>query len=151
MPIRLAFIGCGYINRIHARAALDIGGIELSAVVNHRSESMEKFAEDFSIKRSYLNIEDLIRDGGVDAFVIATPNIYHAPQTIAALNAGYHVLVEKPMAMNGVEARAMVAAAEKNQKTLMVAHCFRYEPQVRWLRKELSAGRDWERHSDKRI
>ncbi len=141
MPIRLAFIGSGYINRIHARAALDIGGIELSAVVNHRSESMKKFAEDFSIKRSYLNIEDLIRDGGVDAVVIGTPNIYHATQSIAALNAGYHVLVEKPMAINGVEARAMVAAAEKNQVTLMVAHCFRYEPQVRWLRKELSSGR----------
>jgi predicted dehydrogenase len=139
MPIRLAFIGSGHINRVHAKAALDIGGIELSAVVNHRPESMEKFASDFSIKKTYLKIEDLIQEGGVDAFVVATPNKFHADQTIAALNAGYHVLVEKPMAMNGTEARAMVAAAQANQKTLMVAHCFRYDPQVRWLRKVIQS------------
>ena len=141
MTVRLAFIGCGNINRVHANIAQQMHGVELSAVVNHRTDSMQKFAKDFSIPRTYLNIEELIADGGIDAVVIATPNQLHAHQSILALQAGLNVMVEKPMAMNAVEARAMLAAAVENQKTLMVAHCWRYEPQVRWLSRQILSGK----------
>lgn len=141
MTIRLAFIGCGNINHVHATAARQIHGVELAAVVNHQAESMEKFADTFSIPRTYLAVEDLIADGDIDAVIIATPNQLHARQSILALQAGIHVLVEKPMAMNAVEARAMLAAAVDHRKTLMVAHCWRYEPQVRWLGRQLSSGK----------
>jgi predicted dehydrogenase len=95
--MRIAFAGTGYISKIHAQAARNLG-LTLSAVVNHQTASMADFAQTFGIPRQYTEISDLIGDGHVDAIVIATPNYLHAPQSIAALSAGLHVMVEKPMA-----------------------------------------------------
>jgi predicted dehydrogenase len=108
--MKIAFAGTGYINKIHAQAAQNLG-LELVAVVNHKADSIIEFG-----KRNYL----------------------HAPQTIAALKAGVPVMVEKPMAMNAQEAEQMCEAAEKSGTLLMVAHCWRFEPDVLWL-KEHSA------------
>ena len=101
--MKIAFAGTGYINKVHAQAAQNLG-IELVAVVNHKVDSMVEFGKRFSITRQYESVEALLKDGNVDALVVSTPNYLHAPQTIAALQAGAHVLVEKPMALNAVEA-----------------------------------------------
>ena len=138
--MKLAFAGTGYINKIHAIAA-KTAGVELAAVVNHQPESMAKFAAEFGIPRQYGTLDALLKDGGVDALVVSTPNYLHAEQTLSALEAGVHVLVEKPMAMNAAEAEAMQKAAEKARKTLMVAHCWRFDPEAIWLRAQVAAGR----------
>jgi predicted dehydrogenase len=72
----------------------------------------------------------------VDALIVGTPNYLHAPQTMAALNAGMHVMVEKPMAMNAQEAEQMCEAAEKSGALLMVAHCWRFDRDVLWLKEQ---------------
>jgi predicted dehydrogenase len=77
----------------------------------------------------------------VDAVVIATPNALHAPQAIACLEAGTHVLVEKPMTTSSAEAARMVAAADASPARLMVAHCWRFHSDVRALRERIAAGR----------
>jgi len=133
--VRIAFAGTGGINKVHARAA-QAAGLELVAAVNHRPESMAAFGEEFGIVRQYENIEALLHDGNVDALVVSTPNYLHAPQTLAALNAGVHVMVEKPMAMNAVEAEKMNEAAAKSGTLLMVAHCWRFHPEVQWLKSQ---------------
>ena len=133
--MKIAFAGTGYINKIHARAAQNCG-TELVAVVNHKPESMAEFAADFGIPRQYATVEAMLADGDVDALVVSTPNYLHAPQTIAALEAGVHVMVEKPMSMNAAEAEQMCAAAEKSGATLMVAHCWRFDPDVLWLKEQ---------------
>jgi predicted dehydrogenase len=140
MTLRIAFTGTGYISKVHAAAA-KTAGAELAAVVNHKPESMAAFAKEFSIPRQYTNINDMLKDGGVDAVVISTPNYLHAPETIAALSAGVHVMVEKPMAMNAAEAEAMVKASQKSGALLMVAHCWRFDPEVLWLKDQVSAGK----------
>lgn len=132
--MKIAFAGTGYINKIHARAAQNCN-LELVAVINHKSESMAQFAADFGIPRQYKTVEALLADGDVDALVVSTPNYLHAPQTITALDAGIHVMVEKPMSMNAAEAEQMCEAAEKSGGTLMVAHCWRFDPDVRWLKE----------------
>ena len=132
--MKIAFAGTGYINKVHARAA-QTAGLELAAVVNHKKDSMVEFGKAFNIERQYEKLEDLLKDGGVDALVVSTPNYLHAPQTIAALKAGVHVMVEKPMAMNAAEAEQMCEAAEKSGATLMVAHCWRFDPDVLWLKE----------------
>jgi predicted dehydrogenase len=137
MTLRIAFAGTGYINKVHAQAAQNLG-LELTAVVNHKVDSMIGFSKRFGITRQYENVEALLKEGGVDALVVSTPNYLHAPQTIAALNAGVHVMVEKPMAMNAVEAEQMNATAEKSGATLMVAHCWRFDPDVLWLKEQSS-------------
>ena len=133
--MKIAFSGTGYINKVHARAA-QTAGLELAAIVNHKKDSMIEFGKQFNITRQYEKLEDLLKDGGVDALVISTPNYLHAPQTIAALNAGVHVMVEKPMAMNAAEAGQMCESAEKSGATLMVAHCWRFDPDVLWLKEQ---------------
>ena len=131
--MKIAFAGTGYINKVHAQAALK-AGVELAAVVNHQPDSMAEFAGNFGIPRQYGTVGDMLKDGGVDALVVSTPNYLHAPQTIAALEAGVHVMVEKPMAMNAPEAEQMCAAAQKSGALLMVAHCWRFHPEVQWLK-----------------
>jgi predicted dehydrogenase len=107
-------------------------------VVKHRPESMAAFASDFGIPFQYENVETLLRHGNVDAVVISTPNYLHAPQTIATLNEGVHVIVEKPMSMNAREAEQICEAAAKSGALLMVAHCWRFDPDVLWLKDQSS-------------
>jgi len=96
---------------------------------------MATFAEAFGVDCQYASVEALLEDGNVDALIIGTPNYLHASQAITALNAGVHVMVEKPMAMNAQEAEQMCAAAQKSGATLMVAHCWRFDPEVLWLKE----------------
>lgn len=133
MAIRIAFTGTGYISKIHAQAA-QTAGAELVAIVNHKTESMTEFANQFGIIRQYTAIEAMLADGNIDAVVISTPNYLHAPQAIAALQAGIHVMVEKPMALNAQEAREMIQASQSSGALLMVAHCWRFDPEVLWLK-----------------
>ena len=134
--MKIAFAGTGYISKVHARAAQTCG-LELVAVVNHKAESMAAFGNEFGITRQYKDIEEMLKDGQIDAVVVSTPNYLHSPQTIAALNAGIHVMVEKPMAMNTPEAEKMYEASRRTGATLMVAHCWRFDQDVLWLKGQL--------------
>jgi predicted dehydrogenase len=141
MTIRIGFTGTGYINQVHARSAQKMTGVELTAVVNHRPESMARFAEAFDIPHQADSVRTLLEHTEIDCLVVSTPNYLHAPETIAALTAGVHVLVEKPMALDAREAAAMVKAGEQHRALLMVAHCWRFDPEARWLRDQVRSGR----------
>jgi predicted dehydrogenase len=135
--MKIAFAGTGYINKIHAVAASNCGA-ELVAVVNHKPDSMAAFCENYKIPRQYATVEALLKAGNVDALVVSTPNYLHASQTIAALNAGVHVLVEKPMSMDAAEAERMCEASARSGAKLMLAHCFRFHEEAAWLRSHLA-------------
>ncbi len=141
MSLKIAFAGTGHISRVHARAARKFTGLELAAVVNHRDGSMAEYAAQFGIKRQFGSIEALLADGDVDILSVNTPNYLHAPQAIAALEAGLHVIVEKPMALNAAEAQAMRQASEKSGAKLMVAHCWRFDEEVNWLKRQVDSGK----------
>lgn len=136
MNLKIAFAGAGYIANIHAQAAQDQPDVELVAVVEKFSDKSQAFAEKFGVKCCYTSVEQLLDEGGVDALAICTPNFLHAQQAIAALERGVHVIVEKPMAMNAAEARTIIAASQKSRATLMVAHCWRFDEDVLWLKKQ---------------
>jgi len=135
MALRIAFAGTGYISKIHAQAAQNLD-LELAAVVNHKIDSMVEFGKRFRITRQYESVDALLKDRNVDALVVSTPNYLHAPQAIAALKAGVHVIVEKPMAMKADEAEQICEAAERSGTLLMVAHCWRFDPDVLWLKEQ---------------
>ena len=134
--MKIAFAGAGYIINIHAKAAQAQKDVELAAVVEKFSDKAAALSKKFDIPNQYETVEQLLKSGNVDALVIGTPNFLHAPQAIAALKAGVHVMVEKPMAMNAREAEKMCEASEKSGALLMVAHCWRFDPDVLWLKAQ---------------
>lgn len=137
---KFAIAGAGYIANIHAQAIKAQKEAELVAVVEKFTDKAAEFARKFGIQRQYVSVEDLLKDGGVDALVICTPNFLHAPQAVAALEKGVHVMVEKPMAMNAVEAEKMLVASRKSGAVLMVAHCWRFDRDVLWLKERFRSG-----------
>jgi len=134
MTLKLAIAGAGYIAAIHAQAARN-NRAEVTAVVEKFPAKGKAFAARFGA-RHYEDLDGLLRAGGADALVIGTPNFLHAPQAVAALKAGLPVLVEKPMAMNAREAEKMVSASRAAGVPLMVAHCWRFDPDVLWLKRQ---------------
>jgi predicted dehydrogenase len=138
--LRIALLGTGWVADFHARAVREHPGAELVAAANWREPSLRALAERHRIPRVTTDWRALAADPAVDAAVIATPNALHAPQAIAFLEAGKHVLVEKPMAPTLAEADAMVEAARRAGAWLMVAHCWRFHPDVRALRARVERG-----------
>ena len=137
--MRVALFGCGWIQDFHARAVLACGH-EVIAVANHRLESATAFAERHGIPRVTTDWEALARDPDIDAAVVATPNALHTPQSVALLESGTHVLVEKPMATSVAECDAMIEASAAGAASLMVAHCWRFHPDVQAMRARIQTG-----------
>ena len=137
--MNLALFGCGWIQDFHARAVADLGGT-VAVVANHREETAAAFAERHGIGRVTTDWRAVAADPTIDAVVIGTPNALHAPQSITALEAGRHVLVEKPMALTLAECDDMIAAAARSGSALMVAHCWRFHTDVRAVHDRIAAG-----------
>jgi predicted dehydrogenase len=138
--VRVGLLGSGWIMDFHARAVLEHPRAELVAAASWREPSLAALAGRHGIPRTTIDWEQLAADPSIDAVVIGTPNALHAPQAIACLRAGKHVLVEKPMARTLTEAEAMNAAADEGGALLMVAHCWRFHADVRRLRDRIESG-----------
>jgi len=137
--IRFAIIGCGRIAQRHAAHIISRGVLE--AVCDNKIDKAHALAAAHSA-RAYDTIEELLqKEKGIDVVVICTPNGLHAEHSIKALNAGCHVLCEKPMAITTQSARAMIAAAEKNNRHLFIVKQNRFNPPVQAIRQLLQEGR----------
>ena len=139
MTARLALLGCGWVADMHARAA-EMCGHTVVGVANHRLESAQRFAAEHGIERVTTDWHELVRAPDVDVVVVCTPNALHAPQSIAALAAGKHVLCEKPMATTVADGEAMLAAAAEHDRLLLVLHPWRHHDAVIALRAAIVAG-----------
>lgn len=137
--IRVALLGAGYIQNVHARAVLEHPNGELVAIANWREPSARVLAERYGIPRVSTDWEEIVSAPDVDAAVVATPNALHAPQAVALLRSGKHVMVEKPMAMSVGECDEMIEASRASGASLMVAHCWRFREEVRAMRDRISA------------
>jgi predicted dehydrogenase len=123
--LRWGLIGCGDIARKRVAPALrDGAACELVAVNRARADLAEAFAGEFGARRWHADWRELVADREVDAVYIATPVHLHAEQTIAAAEAGKHVLCEKPMAMDADECERMIAACEGSGVKLGIAYYF---------------------------
>ncbi|RAV20312.1 Gfo/Idh/MocA family protein [Paenibacillus contaminans] len=126
--IRVAVIGCGSIAKHrHIPEYAANQNVELAAFVDPVIERAEAYAEQYGAK-AFADYEAMLSEVKPDAVSVCTPNALHAPVSIAAANAGAHVLVEKPMAVSETEAQAMIDAARSNGVYLMVGHNQRFMP-----------------------
>jgi predicted dehydrogenase len=139
--LRWGLIGCGDISRKRVAPALrDLPDCELVAVSRGRAELAAEFAAEFGARRWHADWRDLVADEEVGAVYVATPVRLHAEQTVAAAEAGKHVLCEKPMALTTADCDRMIAACAANGVRLGVAYYRRFYPVVERVRALLASG-----------
>ncbi|MEO6726165.1 MAG: Gfo/Idh/MocA family oxidoreductase [Blastocatellia bacterium] len=139
--LRWGLIGCGDISRKRVAPALrDLETCELVAINRSRVDMAESFAREFGARRWHQDWRELIADNEVDAVYIATPVYLHAEQTIAAAEAGKHVLCEKPMAMNVAECDRMIAACQANDVQLGIAYYRHFYPVLLRVKEIIASG-----------
>lgn len=139
--IGIGIIGAGTIaERMLAAWQPHMQHARLVAVADVNPERVQLFRHKFGIPSGYTDYQEMLGSTGVDAVLVLTPNYLHAPQTIAAANAGKHVLCQKPFALNLAEAEAMVAAARANNVILMAAFVKRFWPYYVKVRQLIDEG-----------
>jgi predicted dehydrogenase len=139
--MRWGLIGAGDIVRKRVGEALRTGrGCELLVVSRARIDLLEPFAREVGARRWHADWRDLVRDADVDAVYVATPVHLHAEQTIAAAEAGKHVLCEKPMAMDVAQCDRMIAACREARVRLGVAYYRHFYPAVVRIKQLLASG-----------
>jgi predicted dehydrogenase len=114
--------------------------VKILAVADVNAERAKSVAARFGAAHGYGNYEELLANPAIQPVSVCTPNFQHAPVSIAALNAGKHVLCEKPPALSAEEGRRVVAAAEANHCTYMVCQNQRFRPEVAQLKRYVEAG-----------
>lgn len=127
--VNWGIIGCGNVTELKSGPAFNlVDGSKLVAVMRRDESKAIDYAKRHNVPKWYINADDLINDPEVNAVYVATPPDTHATYTIAALNAGKPVYVEKPMALNFRQCQEMIATANKNNLPLFVAYYRRTLP-----------------------
>jgi predicted dehydrogenase len=137
--LRFGVVGCGAISTVFQIPALRAcPDVELVAVTDLDAAWAGKVARRFRVPESFGDFQALA--GRVDAALVATPNTTHPDIVCALLEAGVHVLCEKPMATTRADAMRMFAAAERSRARLMAGHCLRFSPNMTMLRRLVAEG-----------
>lgn len=140
MSLKIAVIGCGSIAKHrHLPEYAANEHVEITAVCDIVGERAEAAAETYQAK-AYTDYKTLLQEENIDAVSVCLPNYLHAPVSVDALNAGKHVLCEKPMATSTEEADQMIEAAERNGKKLMIGHNQRFVSSHQKARELIASG-----------
>src|SRR5438552_10653050 len=135
----LVLLGCGWIARRHARAARRLG-IPLLAASRDAGRA-RAFAREFAAVDAFGTYEDAVRDPRAAGALVCTPHDRHLRDALTALEAGLHVLVEKPLAPTLAEVDRMIGAAGAAGRILMVAENFHFMPAFRHVHRLIASGR----------
>lgn len=137
-PLRFAIVGCGRIAQRHAEQVTRVG--RLVAVCDCIAERAQQMAAAFGVT-PFTDLGEMLEvSGGIDVVVICTPNGLHAEHSIQALQAGCHVLCEKPMAIHSIDCERMIAAAEAAGRHLVIVKQNRFNPPVVAVKNLLEKG-----------
>lgn len=139
-PLRVGVVGLGLAGQIHLVSYSAIPGVEVIAVADSNPDLLRQVGESAGIPCNYSSWEDLVALDGLDAVSVATPTFLHAPVALAALEAGLHVLCEKPLARTAGEAETMVAAAVRADRVLQTVFNYRRRDDVQTLKRHIDLG-----------
>ena len=138
--ISVAVVGYGYWGPNIVRNVMDRPELALWGLCEMDPERVAKFSDRYPGVHTTASFDEVLADPSVDAVSIATPPRTHFPLVRQALEAGKHVLVEKPLATNSVDAEALVDLAERKGLVLMPGHTFLYSPAVNKVRELIDSG-----------
>jgi UDP-N-acetyl-2-amino-2-deoxyglucuronate dehydrogenase len=132
-------IGCGMISSWHAGAIEQIDGAILKGVTDINKNSRESFAGKFNAS-AFDSVEELLKCEEIDVVCVCTPSGLHAPLAIQVANAGRHIIIEKPMALNLKEAKEIIEACEKNNVKMAVISQLRFSKSVQQVKAAVENG-----------
>jgi predicted dehydrogenase len=140
-PIGVAIIGTGKIALANHLPGLNLcGNARLVALCDTNATSLEMAVRQTGVKRSYADYKEAIADPDVNAIIIATPNFLHPPIVFAAIEAGKHILCEKPLALDYATALEMYRSAERAGVRHMTAFTYRFVPAMRYMKHLIDSG-----------
>jgi len=138
--IRTAIFGTGFMGRVHLEAVRRLEFVEVAAIAGRNEEAARRLGAGFSIFKITTDYRDILRDPAIDAVHICTPNAQHFPMAKDALQAGKHVICEKPLATSVQDGRELVALAAQQGVRDCVCHNLRFYPMVQQMRALREAG-----------
>ncbi|MCC6538380.1 MAG: Gfo/Idh/MocA family oxidoreductase [Bryobacterales bacterium] len=137
-PASICVAGCGHWGKNLVRNFHQLG--KLGGLFDANAEHLAKFGEQYPGVKQFASFADAIADPSVNAVAIATPAEMHARMAIQALDAGKDAFVEKPLALTAEDGQAMVDAARRNNRILMVGHLLIYHPAIRAIKELIDKG-----------
>ena len=132
-------IGAGYWGKNHIRTLHELGF--LGGIVDSNQETLNRFAEQYHDVKGYLSLDDALINEQFSGFTVATPAETHYPLAKKIMEAGKHVLVEKPLTLEGNHAKNLVRLSEENNVNLMVGHVLLFHPAIRKLKALIDSGK----------
>ncbi len=138
--IRTAILGTGFMGRVHLEAVRRVESVEATAIAGRNFEVARRLGSGFSVPTIASDYHELLRDAAIDAVHICTPNAQHFPMAKAAIEAGKHVICEKPLATSVAEGEELAALAASRGVRNCVCHNLRYYPMVQQMRRMCEAG-----------
>lgn len=139
--VRIAVIGLGWFGEIHCDAIAGIPNLEIAALCTRTESRLAELAKKYDVKDTYTDYRDVLARDDIDAVSIVTMWDQHTDITLAALAAGKHVFLEKPMASTVADCRKIVAAAKDARGILMIGHICRFNPRYAAAKREIEAGK----------
>ena len=138
--LKVGVIGCGFMGKTHVENLRRLGFVEVAAVAGVTPEEAQRFAAANNIPIAAANYQEILANPDIVGVHVCTPNALHAPVAKAALNAGKHVLCEKPLAMSAKEAKEMLDLAEKKKLCHATNHNLRCYPCIQQARAMIANG-----------
>ncbi len=138
--VKYAVIGLGWFGEKHCEALAGLPNVELYALCTRTESRLRQLADEFGVRHVYTDYHELLSNPEVEAVSVTTMWDQHAAPTLAALQAGKHVFLEKPMASTVADCRAIVAAAHRSGRCFMVGHICRFNPRYAAAKREIEAG-----------
>ncbi|MEO8596629.1 MAG: Gfo/Idh/MocA family oxidoreductase [Candidatus Solibacter sp.] len=135
-----ALFGTGFVGRVHLEAIRRLGYVKLYAIGEREIDKANRLAAEFGALKVEADYHRLLEDPEIHAVHICTPNVFHFPMAKAALEAGKHVICEKPLATSIADAQVLVDLAKKTGLRNCTAHNLRYYPMVQHMRRMIADG-----------
>jgi predicted dehydrogenase len=139
-PIKTAILGTGFMGRVHLEAVRRVESVEAAAIAGRNENAARRLGAGFSVPTITTNYREIMRDPAIDAVHVCTPNEQHFSMAKEALQAGKHVLCEKPLATSVEEGEELIALAAQRGLRNCVCHNLRYYPMVQQMRAMREAG-----------
>jgi predicted dehydrogenase len=138
--IRTAIFGTGFMGRVHLEGVRRVEGVEASAIVGRREDAARRLGEGFSVPTISTDYREILADSSIDAVHVCTPNAQHYEMAKDALQAGKHVLCEKPLSTSVQQAEELVSLAAQKGLRNCICHNLRCYPMVQQMRALRESG-----------